>query len=381
MAIVGLTVNEAGEVLQRLAVTTKVAIGEKVKAQNGKTHPGKLDHFIFLRKTDSLDWELDPELMQFYGEECREIWVILRSDVIENVFRTELAWWSATEKRCWGEGGGTGTRKTKEHPEGEDWRPCGAGCPELDSKLCKPSGDLYFMLADFPKLGGVCRIHTSGKRSVAEVSSSIEEIRTMTGGRLAGICCKLKVRPEKTSYLDAGGTKKPTTIYVLSLELSAKDAKELPEKMVQYGMLFQSTQKLLGPGRKIEYIAEEPEAVRAAEIQPEFYPAEDIKPAPQIVQPSRVSTSIVPEVMPANANGNGHGPVVITDDQRHRFIDIAVAGGWGNQQAKDLLLEHWGFVGTAAITTDKYEEICAAFKGGKMPEKKPYQATNVDIPF
>lgn len=50
MPIVGLTVSETGTVMQRLAVTTKVAIGEVVKTEKG-ARPAKLDHFVFLRKS------------------------------------------------------------------------------------------------------------------------------------------------------------------------------------------------------------------------------------------------------------------------------------------------------------------------------------------
>ena len=64
---------------------------------------------------------------------------------------------------------------------------CGNGCPELAAGLCKPSGDLRFVLADFPRLGSVCRIHTSSYRSIRQIHSALEEIQTFTGGRLAGI--------------------------------------------------------------------------------------------------------------------------------------------------------------------------------------------------
>src|SRR4051812_47539682 len=141
MAIVGVTVSETGEAIQRLAVTTKVAIGEVVRTQNG-TRPNKLDHFIFLRKGIKLEWEPDPVLMKHFGEACREVSIILLDDEIENVFRTEYAWWSKTEKKCWGDGR-KAIRRTPDNPDGQDWTPCGDDCPELNANTCKPSGDLY----------------------------------------------------------------------------------------------------------------------------------------------------------------------------------------------------------------------------------------------
>jgi hypothetical protein len=379
MAIVGLTVNESGEALQRLAVTTKVAIGEVVRTEKG-TRPSKLDHFIFLRKGGkSLEWEPDPTQMKHYGDECREVFIILLDDEIENVFRTEYAWWSKTEKKCSGDGL-KAWRRTQENPDGEDWKPCGDGCPDLEASRCKPSGDLYFILADFPRLGSVCRLHTTSYRSIRQLHSALEQIRTVTGGRLAGIRCKLAVRPEKTSYTDASGAKKSTTIFALNIELSAQDMQKLIGEMTQTAKLFDQTKKLLGNGRKVEFLVEEePEKHLAPELHEEFYSPDEIKQVPQIAQPARASAPITPEVLPAN--GHASGPAVITQDQRRHFVSVAVEGGWGSQQVKDLLKEHWNFESSAQITVDKYDEICAAFKAGQMPEKQPYQATDSDIPF
>src|ERR1035437_3715123 len=150
MSIIGLTHSDTGEMLQRLAITTKVAIGEVVKGSGGTTHPKKLDHFVFLKKSTTLEWEPDQELIKHFTATCREFWIVLLDDEIENVFRTEYAWWSKTEKKCWGDGRAA-TRRTEKSPDGQDWSPCGDTCPQLEEGLCKPSGDLYFILADFPR--------------------------------------------------------------------------------------------------------------------------------------------------------------------------------------------------------------------------------------
>lgn len=381
MAIVGVTVSETGEAIQRLAVTTKVAIGEVVRTQNG-TRPNKLDHFVFLRKSTKLEWEPDPVLMKHFTDACREVSIILLDDEIENVFRTEYAWWSKTEKKCWGDGR-KATRRTPDNPDGQDWTPCGDDCPELNANTCKPSGDLYFVLADYPRLGAVCRLHTTSYRSIRQINSALEQIRTVTGGRLAGIRCQLVVRPEKAAYVDkTKGSKVSTTIYALNIELSAQGMQKLIETMTQHAKLFEQTKKLLGAGRKVEF-EEEPEEERAPDVAQEFFPAEEIAPAPSIQQPTRVSE-----------NGNGthtEAPVTavlcISSEQRRDFIRIATEAGWGQQQIKDLLLQHWGFDSTAKITVDKYYAIVDAFKDGswKGPVAAPpagaYQPTDEDIPF
>jgi hypothetical protein len=62
-----------------------------------------LDHFVFLRKEKSanrVEWEADPELTRHYGEQCRELHIMLIDDDIENVFlREEATYFDRKEKR------------------------------------------------------------------------------------------------------------------------------------------------------------------------------------------------------------------------------------------------------------------------------------------
>jgi hypothetical protein len=177
--IIGVTHDHDGRVVQRLSVSTKVSIG---LPPNGDCNPPiKLDHFAFLRKMKSanrVEWEADPELTRHYGEQCRELHMMLIDDNIENVFPSSFAWWTAIERECWGDGVSV-TRRTPEKPGGQPRPQCGTGCQELASGLCKPSGDLRFVLADFPRLGCVCRIHTSSYRSIRQIHSALEEIQTL----------------------------------------------------------------------------------------------------------------------------------------------------------------------------------------------------------
>ena len=276
--IKGITHTETGETIQRLAVTTKIAIGLPPDPKAGnKGHPTKLDHFIFLKKsaTEQNKWEIDPELTKLFGAKCRNIEIVLMDDEIENVFPTKLAWFTQSQCKCFGDGS-VATRRTEKHPEGERWEPCGPTCPDLERGDCKPSGDLRFMLAAIPKLGSVVRIHTSSVRSVQQISSSLQQIQTLLGGRLAGVRCNLIVRPEKTSYLGEDNKRHSTTIYAMNLEIQAEGIHALISKMTDHARLFEQTKKLLGTQR-IEVIEEDTE--RAPEIASEFYPASDIAPA------------------------------------------------------------------------------------------------------
>lgn len=271
--IIGVTHDQDGRVVQRLSVSTKVSIG--LPPNGDRNHPTKLDHFAFLRKKKAprgVEWEPDPELTEHYGAECRELHIMLIDDDIENVFLSSYAWWTATERKCWGDGT-SATRRTAEKPGGWPWTPCGTACPELASGVCKPSGDLRFVLADFPRLGSVCRIHTSSYRSIRQIHSALQEIQTFTGGRLAGITGKLVVRPEEITYFDRKEKRKKTTsVWVLSLEVEGDDMRKLIANLTENARLFAETRKLLGPAGKVFEVVEE-EQEQAPEINGEFYPA------------------------------------------------------------------------------------------------------------
>ncbi|HXW90309.1 MAG TPA: hypothetical protein VEK33_07160 [Terriglobales bacterium] len=62
--IVGITHDSDGRAIQRMSVSTKVAIG--LPPNGERNHPTKLDHFVFLKKKkaeEGTEWEPDPELL------------------------------------------------------------------------------------------------------------------------------------------------------------------------------------------------------------------------------------------------------------------------------------------------------------------------------
>ena len=311
--IIGVTHDQDGRVIQRLSVSTKVSIG--LPPNGDRNHPTKLDHFGFLRKKKSanrVEWEADPELTRHYGEQCRELHIMLIDDDIENVFPSSYALWTATQRKCWGDGV-TATRRTPEKPGGEPWTTCGSGCPELSSGQCKPSGDLRFVLADFPRLGSVCRIHTSSYRSIRQIHSSLEEIQTFTGGRLAGITSKLVIRPEEVTYFDRKEKRKKTSsIWALSLEVEGDDMRKLIANLTENARLFAETRKLLSGGKVLEVVEDEQE--QAPELTAEFYPANgssstesrEASSAPVISPPSvTAKPTPQPQSPPNNSGSNG----------------------------------------------------------------------------
>jgi hypothetical protein len=312
--IIGVTHDQDGRVVQRLSVSTKVSIG--LPPNGDRNHPTKLDHFVFLRKKKSanrVEWEADPDLTRHYGEQCRELRIILIDDDIENVFPSSYAWWTATERKCWGDGI-TATRRTAEKLGGQPWTTCGSGCPELSSGQCKPGGDLRFVLADFPRLGSVCRIHTCSYRSIRQIHSALQEIQTFTGGRLAGITAKLTVRPEEATYFDRKEKRKKTSsIWALSLEVEGDDMRKLIANLTENALLFAETRKLLGSGGKVLEVVED-EQEQAPEVAAEFYPpplnGSSATESAEAASPTETTPGSAPSNPPGETPSPGNGAMV-----------------------------------------------------------------------
>jgi hypothetical protein len=281
MPIVGLTHNSDGSAMLRRSVTTKIAIG--LPPRDKSDHPQRLDHFIFQRKgqrgsgiSAEVLWEIDLEKTEHYGKGCREVEIILLDNAPDRVFRTEYAWWTATQKQCWGDGE-TATRRTPHDPRGESWKPCANDdCLDLLEERCRPSGDLYFLLADYPTLGTICKLHTSSYQSIREIYAALEDIRNHTNGRLTGLRVKLFVRPEKNAYKDDQGNRKSGTKHVLGLELTANHVKQLANQALPTSEASQVVDRQLAGEIEID----DPEEEQASALKAEFYPAADIKPAP-----------------------------------------------------------------------------------------------------
>src|SRR5690348_8428022 len=305
MAILGLTHDENGAALEKLPVTIKVAIGEGPEPGNENSHPRRLDHFVFKRKTlrgQDVVWLPAPEISEAHGEQPTTLGIIFLNDDPREVFRTEYAWWTPTACQCHGElvqiANGDGvcfemraSRRTQKHPEGEPWpgnykyadgskkgqpvEPCGDGCPDLERADCKPSGDLYFILEKFPTFGAICRLHTSSYRSIRNLSNGLMQIRRLNRGYLTGIKATLKASPEKISYSDGDGTRHTSVAYILSLEIGGTDLRTLVANMTEPARLLSEGHPTIDLSREAQYVVRESDAERATEISGEFYPTNE----------------------------------------------------------------------------------------------------------
>jgi hypothetical protein len=167
------------------------------------------------------------------------------------------------------------------------------------------------VLADFPRLGSVCRIHTSSYRSIRQIHSALEEIQTFTGGRLAGITSKLVIRPEEVSYFDRKEKRKKTaSIWALSLEVEGDDMRKLIANLTENARLFAETRKLLGSGGKVLEVVED-EQEQAPEVAAEFYPPSSNGPSAneptEAAPPTETTPGSPPSSSPSYTPPPGNG--------------------------------------------------------------------------
>lgn len=332
MPIVGLTHTTDGTAILRRSVTTKLAIGLPPKDKSD--HPQRLDHFVFQKKgqrgsgmSAEVLWEIDQEKTEHYGRNCRDVEIILLDNSPDVVFRTEYAWWTMTQKQCWGDGE-SATRRTAQHLHGQPWQPCANnGCPDLAEERCHPSGDLYFLLADYPTLGTICKLHTSSYQSIREVYAALEDIRSATGGRLMGLRVRLFVRAEKNVYKDKQGNRKSGTKHVLGLELAVNNVRQLAAPTIDAPDVFDSVRKQL-EGRAVEI--EDPEEEEAPAIHSEFYPASAIKAAPDAAIPAAAGAENGHERRDGNSQSD------LQDRIENAFADLRL----NTAQRQSLLDQH-----------------------------------------
>ena len=296
--IFNLTHREDMTPIQRLAVAYKVSIGEPAK--DGKNYPSKSDYFHIRAKNGSGDWIDDvafgealrqkymPEIETEQGKRrmpLREFDIVLLSDDIEEVFRTELAWWSSSEKKCFGNGKEaqrsiTALPKDQQAQYSErwiPWEPCGDTCPEMESGKCKPSGALYFIFKDRPIMGSVAAYYTTSYETVRRIHSSLLQIQTLTGGRLKGIPLKIVVRPGRTRYEQDGKAKTGTAFFV-NIEFRQEDYAQLIPALLQHSVSYDRAllaQRSLTTNLDdddVVTVEPEPEDQRAPQMANEFYP-------------------------------------------------------------------------------------------------------------
>lgn len=309
--IIGLTHTRDGVPIEKLTVISKVSIGEP--PTEGRNYPKKLDHFRFQTKDPSGDWMVDDKLSLALsqkqegegaeeGTPVRSFNIQFVSDDIEQIFDTSYAWWGSAERKCYGDGMQAQRVLTEvkdkqflEEHKGKryaPWAPCGDdGCPELEKKLCKPHGQLRFMIPEQRVVGAVAVFNTTSYESIRRIFSGLTGIAKITRGRLAGLKLRLVLKPGQTRFRDDKGAAKTSNAFFAHVEFRASDHEKMLQEMLEqsYELDFLAAAQerkvqLIGTGRT------HPESVTLTEeedaqiIHPEFYhqgeaPEEAAEPA------------------------------------------------------------------------------------------------------
>jgi hypothetical protein len=300
--IIGLTHTRDLVPIEKLTVITKVSIGEP--PTEGRNYPKKLDHFRFQTKDPTGDWMIDEELDQLLkkkqedegteeGVPVRSFNIQFVSDDIEQIFATSYAWWGSSERKCFGDGvqaervlSEIKDKKLLEEYKGKrsaPWTPCGDdGCPELEQKLCKPHGQLRFMIPEQRVVGAVAVFNTTSYESIRRIFSGLTGIANITRGRLAGLKLRLVLKPGQTRYRDDKGTAKTSNAFFAHVEFRASDHEKMLQEMLEqsYELDFLAAAqerkiRVLGtslPTREHPGVVTLTEEEDAKVIQPEFYP-------------------------------------------------------------------------------------------------------------
>lgn len=262
-----------------------------------RKYPGKFPYFTFQRVGIDGSFSPDWDAIEEHGPLPTEVPIVfLTNDPLEQA----MQWWTAAELKC--EGNGRDARRridlAKSDAEkaaakraadsGDKFFPIVDGCfargcmyARGDKPVCKPHTRLNFQLANAPALGATCTFDSTGFRSGANLFSSLDQIRTITGrgnpedGVVAGIPLLLVLRPYKTSH-----NGQPSTQYGVSLQLRAEDAVRLYQKVLQAGDEFRA---IAGAPLQLtatpEFIEESGERVtekaEAMAMDAEFYSTED----------------------------------------------------------------------------------------------------------
>lgn len=194
--------------IRRLPRVGKIRLGEKATSQRGSQYPRAVDYFV-VRADDATSPAAAEAFHQIYGDKPRELRIMFPANDEETFFPQ---WYKAYRQGVglWCKGDGETAQRVG---DGGQLMEVPCPCDLLQQGLCKRIGNLLFLLPDVPVIG-VWQLDTSSFHSMVNINSAIELIKSMTGGRIAGIPLTLRLRPQEVT---PDGKRK--TVYVLELAM------------------------------------------------------------------------------------------------------------------------------------------------------------------
>lgn len=219
-------------------------------------YPSKINHFTFTKPVVENEREAyvpDFPAIERHGATPRSVDIVFLDD---DPLNGSYQMWSQTELKCKGDGIDAmrhvtiaDTEDEKESAKmaaanGEKYYAIKSGCWTCNCPYakesapgkpspCKPGGDLRFQLVSDLRVGGYSYFHTTGFRSIAQLFSCLEQIKALTGGRLAGVPLQMVLRPYKTNHNGQAATQ-----YGVHLQFRAESMAALRRNLIEQAIAF-----------------------------------------------------------------------------------------------------------------------------------------------
>lgn len=224
--------------IKRLNRVGKIHLGVKAKSSRGSEYPKAVDYFV-VKADESTPQTAVDAFKKVYGDNPKELKIMFPVNSVRSFwdyyYKSYVRVADGSGKLiCKGDGE---KAERLNYETGEILEidcPTPEECPYAVDKRgnrtqCRKIGSLQFILPDLEILG-VWQIDTSSFNGIVSLNGGIEIVRTLTGGRIAGIPLYLKIVPRKA--LVAG---KQNTIHHLIVEFRSEN----PVKtLTDYGKSF-----------------------------------------------------------------------------------------------------------------------------------------------
>lgn len=240
--------------------------------------PEKWDHFKIgtLMKDEDGGVIIDEEMSKAIGGDKTELDITMCYDEPALNMPTFYAAFTQSKLACMG----TGKKAWQRQEDGERKEiACNRKeCQLARDKKCTPYGRLSVILEQANRIGGTFVFRTTSWNSLRNITSSMAFIRNQTGGILAGIPLKLKLRSASTI---PNGLGRKVTIYIVNLEYAGtmnelkQDARKEINRRQQLGLNMHELEQIQ-KGEIAEHLKSEIEET-AAEISGEFYTEEEVE--------------------------------------------------------------------------------------------------------
>ena len=150
---------------------------------------------------------------EVYGDEPREINILLPFDEIDRNFDAFMERHTAGALQCRGDGETAFMWRDDDGKMQHTPKPC----PSDGCEGCKETGRLKVIIPELRRLAFVT-VHTTSIWDIQELTNNLRALKSMTGNGLRGIPLVLKRRPRKVSTPRAGGKRVRQEKWLLSIE-------------------------------------------------------------------------------------------------------------------------------------------------------------------